>query len=54
MIVATELKTLALSLGKIARNMTDFLDVRIANQTLQIISLMMEVIDRDEIRPLLI
>jgi hypothetical protein len=54
MMVAIELKTLASSIGKIARNMTDFLDVRIANQTLQIISMMMEVINRDEIRPLLV
>lgn len=54
MMVAIELKALALSMGKILRNMTDFLDVHIANQTLQIISLMMEVIDRDEIRPLLV
>jgi hypothetical protein len=54
LMVAIELKTLASSMGKIARNMTYFLDVRIASQTLQIIGMMLEVIDRDEIRPLLI
>jgi len=53
-IVAIELKALASSIGKMARNITEFLDDRIANKTLSIISLMMEVIDRDEIRPLLI
>ena len=52
--VAVELKVLASSIEKIAHNMTDVLDVRIANQTLRIISLMLEVIDRDEIRPFLI
>ena len=53
-IVANELKVLASSIGKMARNITDLLDDRIANKTLNIVSLMMEVIDREEIRPLLI
>jgi hypothetical protein len=46
-IVANELKVLASSIGKMASNFTDLLDDRIANKTLSIVSLMMEVIDRD-------